>query len=80
MSAGVTPGPTGYIVACGILAWRYLISYYAPVFQCGSSLLHWHRMVALGAVRLPALLVQVELDYSVNDLAAMAATACPRPY
>jgi hypothetical protein len=37
-------------------------------------------MVALGAVRLPALLVQVELDYSVNDLAAMAATACPRPY
>jgi len=27
-----------------------------------------------------ALLVQVELDYSVTDLAAMAATACPRPY
>ncbi len=59
MSAGVTPGPTVYIAACGILAWRYLISYYAPVFQCGSSLRHWNRMVALGAVRMSALLVRV---------------------
>jgi hypothetical protein len=43
-------------------------------------------MDSLGAVRMPVLLIQVDLDYSMTDLAAMAATAyrtpkisCPQP-
>lgn len=33
-------------------------------------------MDVLGAVRMPVLLIEVDLDFSVTDLAAMAATAC----
>jgi hypothetical protein len=61
------------------------------MFLCACFLVQW-LFVSLGMdgrfgdVRMPVLLIQVDLDFSVTDLAAMAATAyrtpkisCPQP-